>query len=123
MTPASHENGAFSIIYQRAYDKGYTLTNDETTAFPSFSDNIISHISLDALFNTEGYEQRLTFTIVNQEDVVDDEMVWIVNFPSYYYEKLFNFNPYCMIDTAPIECYADPITPYQLIIKNSPKII
>ena len=28
-----------------------------------------------------------------------------------------------MIDTAPIECYADPTTPYQLIIKNSPKII
>ena len=85
MTPASHENGAFSIIYQRAYDKGYTLTNEETTAFPAFSDRIISEISMDALFNTEGYEQRLTFTIVNQENVVNDEMVWIVNFPSYYY--------------------------------------
>ena len=28
-----------------------------------------------------------------------------------------------MIDSAPIECYADPTTPYQLVIKNSPKII
>lgn len=28
-----------------------------------------------------------------------------------------------MIDTAPIECSPDPTTPYQLIIKNSPKII
>ena len=42
MSPASHENGAFSIIYQRSYDKAYTLTNDETTAFPAFSDRIIS---------------------------------------------------------------------------------
>ena len=56
-------------------------------------------------------------------DPVDDEMVWIVNFPSYYSESLFNFNAYCMIDTAPIECLADPTTPYQLIIRNSPKII
>lgn len=123
MTPASHENGAFSIIYQRHYDKGYTLTNEETTAFPEFGDRIISEISMDALFNTEGYEQRLTFTIVNQELVVDDQMVWVINFPSYYYEQLFNFNPYCMIDSAPIQCYADPTTPYQLIIKNSPKIV
>ena len=123
MSPASHENGAFSIIYQRNYDKAYTLTNDETTAFPDFADRIISSITLDALFNTEGYEQRLTFTIVNQKLVVNDDMVWIVNFPSYYYEQLFNFNPYCMIDSAPIECYADPTTPYQLIIKSSPKII
>lgn len=28
-----------------------------------------------------------------------------------------------MIDTTPIYCYADPTTPYQLIIQNSPKIV
>ena len=123
MSPASHENGAFSIIYQRGYDKAYTLTNEQSLAFPTFGDRIISEISLDALFNTEGLEQRLVFTIVNQDLVVDDETVWVVNFPSYYYEELFNFIPYCMIDTAPIDCAADPTTPYELIIKNSPKII
>ena len=52
MSPASHENGAFSIIYQRAYDKAYTLTNEQSLAFPIFGDRIISEISLDALFNT-----------------------------------------------------------------------
>lgn len=26
-TPASHENGDFNIIYQRKYDKKYTLIN------------------------------------------------------------------------------------------------
>lgn len=50
-------------------------------------------------------------------------MVWIVNFPSYYNAELFNYNPYCMIDSTPIYCYADPTTPYQLIIQNSPKKI
>lgn len=122
MSPASHENGGFSIIYQRTYDKAYTLTNQEET-LPTFGDRIISQITMDALFNTEGLEQRVTFTIVNQNLVVDDDTVWIVNFPSYYYEELFNFTPYCMIDTAPIECAADPITPYQVVIKKSPKIV
>ena len=123
MSPASHENGGFSIIYQRTYDKAYTLTNQQQTAIATFGDRIISQISMDALFNTQGLEQRLTFTIVNQNIVVDDDTVWIVNFPSYYYEQLFNFSPYCMIDTAPIECAADSVTPYQVVIKKSPKII
>lgn len=85
MTPASHENGAFSIIYQRTYDETYTLTNEISTSFPTFEDPISSNITLEAYFNTEGAEQLLEFTIYNQELAVDDEMVWLVNFPSYYY--------------------------------------
>ena len=50
-------------------------------------------------------------------------MVWIVNFPSYYIDKLFNYNPYCLIDTTPIPCYADTDTPFQLIVKSSPKLV
>ena len=78
---------------------------------------------MNAFFNTEGYEQKLIFTLVNTKKVVNSDMVWILNFPSYYNEKIFNYNSYCMIDTTPIECFADPTTRYQLIIRNSPKII
>lgn len=78
---------------------------------------------MNAFFNTEGYEQKLVFTMINTKKVVNSDMVWIINFPSYYNQWLFNYNPYCMIDSTPIECLADPTTPYQLIIRNSPKII
>ena len=59
----------------------------------------------------------------NQELNVDDTMVWIVNFPSFYTDKLFNFEPYCLIDNAPLNCYNDLNIQYQLIITGSPKII
>jgi len=50
-------------------------------------------------------------------------MIWVVNFPSYYSPLIFNYEPYCLIEGSPIECHADPNTPYQLIIENSPRII
>ncbi len=50
-------------------------------------------------------------------------MIWIINFPCYYVSNLFNYQPYCLIDTTPLTCIADTNTPYQLIIKDSPKII
>lgn len=50
-------------------------------------------------------------------------MIWIVNFPSYYSPLIFNYESYCLIDGSPIKCYADPNTPYQLIIEKSPRII
>ena len=55
MTPASHDNGAFSVIFQRRYDKAFTLTNDIETSFPEFEDRIASDISMVAYYNTEGY--------------------------------------------------------------------
>ena len=50
-------------------------------------------------------------------------MIWIVNFPSYYSENVFNLEPYCLIDSTPLSCKIDPTTPYQIIIEKSPKII
>lgn len=50
-------------------------------------------------------------------------MIWIVNFPSYYSPLIFNSEPYCLIDGSPITCYPDPLTPYQLIVEKSPRII
>ena len=50
-------------------------------------------------------------------------MVWVINFPSYYSDNLFRPYPYCLIDSAPIECLQDPSTPYQMLIRNSPKIV
>jgi hypothetical protein len=99
------------------------LINSINTVFPTFQDRIISNITVNSFFNTEGYEQKLTFSLINTKNVVNRKMVWIINFPSYYNIKLFNYNPFCLIDSTPIECLADPTTPYQLIIKNSPKNI
>lgn len=123
MTPVSHENGQFQIIYQRGYDKAYTLTNNLRTSFPSFTPRISSNISMQAFYNTEGYEQKMVFTLTNTNKVVNSKMVWIINFPSYYNQELFNYNAYCLIDSAPVECLPDPTTRYQLIIRNSPKVI
>lgn len=50
-------------------------------------------------------------------------MIWIINFPSYYSPTIFNYDPYCLIDGAPIKCYTDLNTPYQILIVESPKII
>jgi hypothetical protein len=58
---------------------------------------------------------------VNSNLNVDENMVWIINFPSYYSPELFQQDAYCLIDLAVISCYADPNTPYQLIITGSPK--
>lgn len=65
MTPASQENGVFSIIFQRAFDKAFTLTNLIATTFPDFQDRIASDISMTSLFNTEGMEQTIIFDLVN----------------------------------------------------------
>jgi hypothetical protein len=50
-------------------------------------------------------------------------MVWIINFPSYYSPQIFQQDAYCMIDSAAIPCVSDPTTPYQVIVKNSPKTV
>jgi hypothetical protein len=50
-------------------------------------------------------------------------MIWIINFPSYFSPQLFEQDAYCMIDSAMIPCMADPTTPYQIIVKNSPKTV
>lgn len=120
-TPASQSNGAFNMIYRRTYDFTYTIVNSANVIFPTLNSLTTSNIAITSYYNTEGYKQQIDFSIVNSELNVDDKMVWIINFPSYYSPQLFQQDPYCMIDTAVIPCFADPNTPYQLIIKNSPK--
>ena len=80
-------------------------------------------MSINSFFNTEGYDQQIDVTIKNRALPVDNKMIWIVNLPSYYSQIIFNYKPYCLIEGSPIDCQADPNTPYQLIIKNSPRII
>jgi hypothetical protein len=123
LTPASQSNGAFNMIYRRTYDFTYTIVNSATVAFPAFSALVTSNISVASLFNTEGYKQEVSFTIVNADLSVDAGMLWVINFPSYYSPQLFLQDAYCMIDTAFISCAIDPNTPYQLIVSNSPKMV
>ena len=129
ISPSNHQNGNLQIVYEREYDKTYTLITSPDVLFPSLSDQITSNIKLESFYNTEGLEQKLVFTIVNSQKQVDDKMIWIINFPSYYsenpfsFEHVFNFQQYCLIDSTPIACKVDPITPYQIIISQSPKII
>ncbi len=119
-TPASQSNGAFNMIYRRTYDFTYTIVNSADVIFPSFNSLTTSNIFITSYYNTEGYKQQIDFSIVNSVLNVNDKMVWIINFPSYYSPQLFQQDAYCMIDTAAIPCQVDPNTPYQLIITNSP---
>lgn len=123
LTPASQSNGAFNMIYRRTYDFAYTIVNSANVVFPSFNTLVSSNISLSSYFNTEGYKQDITFTIVNSILNVDSNMIWIINFPSYYSPQIFQTNAYCMIDSAVISCTIDPTTPYQIIVSKSPKMI
>ena len=79
-----------------------------------------SAISLVSYYNTEGYKQDLVFTITNVNNNVDDKMVWVFNFPSYYSPDLFQQDAYCTINGAQTNCQVDPTTPYQLLVSNSP---
>ena len=99
------------------------MTNELTASFPALGDYIISDMSLVSYFNTEGYGQQIDIRITNKDLPVNDQMKWIINFPSYYSPLIFNYEPYCLINGSPINCYADVDTPYQLIIDLSPSII
>lgn len=120
-TPASQKNGAFNMIYRRTFDYTYTIVNSANIIFPTFSNLVTSNISMTSYYNTEGYKQEIDFTIVNTDLNVDANMVWVVNFPSYYSPQLFQEDSYCLIDSAVIFCSVDPNTPYQLAISGSPK--
>jgi hypothetical protein len=120
-TPASQANGAFNMIYRRVYDYTYTIVNSANVVFPIFNSLTSSNISIASYFNTEGYKQQIDFSIVNSQLNVDENMVWIINFPSYYSPQLFQQDSYCMIDSAAIPCSIDSNTPYQLVVTSSPK--
>ena len=67
-TPSTIDQDLISIIYLRNFDNSYTVSNNEesTAVFPTLSDKVNSLITMQPFFNTEGLEQQLTFTIVNQ---------------------------------------------------------
>ncbi len=88
-TPASQKNGAFNMIYRRVFDYTYTIVNSANINFPTFSNFITSNITMASYYNTEGYKQEIDFTIVNSDLNVDSNMVWVINFPSYYSPQLF----------------------------------
>jgi hypothetical protein len=121
-TPASQSNGAFNMIYRRTYDFTYTIVNSANVIFPSLNSLVTSNITISSYYNTEGYKQQIDFSLVNTALNVDQDMVWIINFPSYYSPQLFQTDAYCMIDTAVIDCVVDPNAPFQLIVSNSPKM-
>jgi hypothetical protein len=50
-TPASHENGDFNIIFQRKFDKKFTLINEIKASFPALRNYIISDMSIVSFFN------------------------------------------------------------------------
>jgi len=116
-----------SIIYLRIYDNTYTKQNTvaSTATFPTLSSKINSLITLSTYFNTEGLEQELQFTVVNQYITVNQYSVWIVNLPRYYSPKVWNNDNliYCTISGTPLPCTRSTYTPYQIIISNSPLII
>jgi len=123
LTPASQTNGAFNMTYRRIYDYSSTIVNSANVAFPTFATLITSNISQVSYFNTEGYKQDIKFTLTNSGLNVNANMMWVINFPSYYSPSLFQQDAYCMLNTAVIPCSADPNTPYQLIVSNSPTMV
>lgn len=126
-TPSTIEQDLVGIIYVRKYDLSYTVYNNEesTQQFPSLSDKVNSFIIMSPFFNTEGLEQQLSFSIVNQYSPVTELTQWIINFPRYYSQQIWNedYLVYCKIESSFIDCAVDPNTPYQILVSNSPRII
>jgi len=99
-TPVSQLN-AFNMIYRRTHDFAYTIVNNYANViFPEFGTLETSSVSLVSYYNTEGYKQDMVFTITNVNDNVNDEMIWVFNFPSYYSPDLFQQDAYCTINGA-----------------------
>jgi len=99
-TPVSQLN-AFNMIYRRTHDFAYTIVNNYANViFPEFGTLETSSVSLVSYYNTEGYKQDMIFTITNVNNNVNDEMVWVFNFPSYYSPNLFQQDAYCTINGA-----------------------
>lgn len=127
ITPSTVTQSMIGIIYLRIYDNTYSKSNiaSSTALFPSLVSKINSLITLQTFFNTEGLEQELLFTVINQYVQVDLSTVWIINFPRYYSPNIWNedFLIYCMINQTPLTCSRSKYTPYQIQLSNSPLIV
>lgn len=98
LTPASQANGAFNMIYRRKKDFEYTVVNSANVIFPTFNSLVTSDITMLSYYNTEGFKQDIEFTITNTNLNIDENVVIIINFPTYYSSHLFQQDAYCMID-------------------------
>ena len=98
LTPASQANGAFNMIYRRKKDFEYTVVNSANVIFPIFNSLVTSDITMLSYYNTEGFKQDIEFTITNTNLNIDENVVIIINFPTYYSSHLFQQDAYCMID-------------------------
>jgi hypothetical protein len=127
ITPSTITQSMVGIIYLRIYDNTYSKSNTDasTSLFPTLVSKINSLITLQTYFNTEGLEQELLFTVINQYVQVTLTTVWIINFPRYYSPSLWNedFLIYCTINQTPLTCTRSKYTPYQIELSNSPLIV
>lgn len=91
-TPSTVTQDMIGIIYLRNYDNTQTKSNTvaSTAVFPSLTSKVNSLITLQTYFNTEGLEQELCFTVINQYQVITQNTIWIVNFPRYYSPDIWN---------------------------------
>lgn len=127
ITPSTITQSTIGIIYLRIYDNTYSKSNTltSTATFPTLVSKINSLITLQTYFNTEGLEQELLFTVINQYAQVNQNTVWIINFPRYYAPLIWNENYliYCMINQTPLSCMVSQYTPYQIQLSNSPLVV
>jgi hypothetical protein len=72
ITPSTVTQDMLGIIYLRIYDNTYAKTNTvaSTAIFPSLVAKVNSLITLQTYYNTEGLEQEMTFTVINQFVIV-----------------------------------------------------
>lgn len=116
-----------TIIYLRIYDNTYAKTNiaSSTASFPTLTTKVDSLITLQTYFNTEGTEQELMFTVVNQFKPVTQNTIWLVNLPVYYSPSIWNdlSQAYCTISGTPLSCRVSTYTPSQIVISNSPLLL
>jgi hypothetical protein len=116
-----------TIIYLRIYDNTYAKSNiaSSTSTFPALTSKVNSLITLQTYFNTEGIEQELLFTVINQFVPITQHTVWVVNLPIYYSQPIWNddYLIYCTISGTPLSCARSTHTPYQIVISNSPLLV
>lgn len=66
----------------------------------------------------------MTFIIENKNAPITQNTVWIINFPRFYLQNVWNedYLTYCTINDTNLSCIADPNTPYQILVSGSPRI-
>jgi hypothetical protein len=126
-TPSTVGQDMIAIIFLRLYDNTYAKTNtlSSTASFPVLTSKVDSLITLQTYFNTEGTEQELMFTVVNQFKAVTQNTLWLITLPIYYSPRVWNdaSKMYCTISGTPLSCKLSTYTRYQMVLYNSPILL